>query len=527
MKMEMKKAFFIITLITSLILSACNDYLDKTPDNRASLNSPKSVRELLVSAYPEQSYQIFTETMSDNVSDRGAQANGIASNSPSKIMSEQAYNWEDVKGDDQDTPTAYWTACYNAIAACNHALEAIKLNGNGDEYNPEKGEALVCRAYAHFMLVNIFAEHYDPQTAETALGIPYVTEPEKVVFQDYKRNTIKEVYQNILSDFKAGYALIDDAVYTVRGYHFTKNASSAFASRLYLYLNEPDSVIKYSSFVLGNSPQTQLRNWNGTYQAFSSSEAISTQYDKADEPANIMLIGCSSWLSRAVYNRYGLTYEMMNSLGRKINVTGGKNAFSFYGSSTSNFVFIPKYFEYFKRESINANYGVGYVMIPTFTIEEVLLNRAEAFVMKSNFSSALNDINTYYSKRINGYSATTHNVTDTKVNAYTNNDATIPLPFYSLSSVQVPYIKVLLDMRRSEFLHEGLRWFDIKRMHLAIKHNLLTGAPTPIVLSASDPRRAVQIPVDAQTFGIKPNTRDNTPPPSVIRPEPDLSVKNY
>ena len=515
----MKKILIIVTFFASLVFSACNDYLDKAPDNRASLNSPKAVRELLVSAYPDQTYQVFTESMSDNVSDRGDQANANAENSPSKLSSQQAYNWMDMKGEEQDDPTAYWTACYNAIAACNHALQAIEKNGNGPEYAAQKGEALVCRAYAHFMLVNIFAEHYDSLTAKTALGVPYVTEPERVVFKEYTRNTIKEVYQKIIADFSAGFPLINDAVYPVRSYHFTKNASAAFASRLYTYIGEPDSVIKYSGMVLGSNPQSLVRDWNGLYKTFSSSESIGTQYDRADDQANIMIIACVSWLNRAVSNRYALTFDMMNGLGRKTNVTGGQNYFAFYGNSSTNLVYIPKYLEYFKRESINANYGIGYVMVPSFTMEEVLFNRAEAYVMKNDFTSSLKDINAYYSRRINSYNATTHAVTATKITTYAAKDATIPAPAYALSAAQIPYIKVILDARRAEFIHEGLRWFDIKRMHLAITHAFAGGSS--ITLTPNDLRRAVQIPLDALAFGIVPNKRFIAPiAPFIDQPIP-------
>ena len=498
----MKKILIIVSLFVSFVFSACNDYLDKAPDNRASLNSPKAVRELLVSAYPDQTYQVFTESMSDNVSDRGPQANAEAADSPSRLTSEQAYNWEDMKGEDQDEPTSYWAGCYKAIASCNHALQAIVKNGDGPEYAAQKGEALVCRAYAHFMLVNIFAEHYDSLTAKTALGIPYVTEPERVVFKEYTRNTIKEVYQKIIADFTTGFPLINDAVYPVRSYHFTKNASAAFASRLYTYLGEPDSVIKYSGMVLGSTPQSLVRDWNGLYQKFASTAALSTQYDKADDPANIMIIGCVSWLYRAAYNRYALDINLLKTVAYKVNVTGGQNAFL---SISGGICVIPKYFEYFKRESINANYGVGYVMVPSFTIEEVLFNRAEAYVMKNDFTNALKDLNAYYPRRIDKYNATIHMVTAAKVTAYAAKDATIPAPAYALSAAQIPYIKVILDARRAEFIHEGLRWFDIKRMHLAITHAIVGGSS--ITLTPSDLRRAVQIPLDALAFGIVPNTR--------------------
>lgn len=515
----MRKLTPILILIFVLSLHSCNSFLDKTPDNRATLDRPEAVAELLVSAYPDQTYQVFTESMSDNVADRGPQANELASSSPSKLMSEQAYNWTNIKGDDQDTPTAYWTSCYNAIAACNHALEAISLNGDGPDYAAQKGEALICRAYAHFMLVNIFAEHYDPNTAQTALGVPYVTKPEKVVFQDYKRATVAEVYSQIKADFNAGYPLINDTKYdTKKSWHFTKTAASAFAARMYLYLNEPDSVIKYSNIVLGSTPQSLLRDWNGAYQNLASSDAIGTQYNKSEESCNLLIIGCVSWLNRAIYNRYGLDFNLMNNMARKTNVSGGKNSFQFFGWSSANGVFIPKFYEYFKRESINANYGIGYVMAPVFTAEEVLLNRAEAYVMKNDYASCLKDINTYYTKRVVGYSAVTNTVTDTKVTAFTAADATSPAPFYAINATQLPYIKLLLDMRRAEFIHEGLRWFDIKRMHLAVKHDFYNQPTASITLSPNDLRRAVQIPIDAQTFGIIPNPRDAAPTPSIIKP---------
>ncbi len=52
----------------------------------------------------------------------------------------------------------------------NMALEAIEEAGDTDEYSTAKGEALVCRAFNHFILVNLFAEHYDPNKAEKYAG---------------------------------------------------------------------------------------------------------------------------------------------------------------------------------------------------------------------------------------------------------------------------------------------------------------------------------------------------------------------
>lgn len=52
------------------------------------------------------------------------------------------------------------------------------------------------------MLVNIWAEPYGKSGSATAPGIPYLTKPEKNALVDYKRGTVKEVYERIESDLR-------------------------------------------------------------------------------------------------------------------------------------------------------------------------------------------------------------------------------------------------------------------------------------------------------------------------------------
>ena len=67
-----------------------------------------------------------------------------------------------------------------------------------------KGEALLARAYAHFMLVNLFAKHYDPNTATSDLGIPYVTTPETEFIKEYNRASVARVYDLVEQDMLEG-----------------------------------------------------------------------------------------------------------------------------------------------------------------------------------------------------------------------------------------------------------------------------------------------------------------------------------
>jgi len=63
-----------------------------------------------------------------------------------------------------------------------------------------------------------------------------------------------------------------------------------------------------------------------------------------------------------------------------------------------------------------------------------------------------------------------------------------------------------LDFRRIEFLHEGLRWFDILRHRIPVTHT--TRAGETLTLGADDPRRMLQIPREAVAMGgLEPNPR--------------------
>ena len=221
--------FNIIKVLAFVLLaSSCNDVLDEAPDNRIeAIDSPEKIAELLVAAYPDAAYVPFLEPMSDNAGDKGPSADtGIDF---ATTLNQRMYFWDDINDIDDDTPTYYWNRAYKAIAQANQALISIEELGGGSELNALKGEALMCRAYAHFMLVSIFSKAYNPSTANTDLGIPYVTKPETVLLGKYERGSVENVYNQIQNDIEAGLPLVKDN-YNVPAFHFTKKAANAFAS---------------------------------------------------------------------------------------------------------------------------------------------------------------------------------------------------------------------------------------------------------------------------------------------------------
>ena len=477
------------TLLISLLGTgaSCKKFLEKHPDNRASLESPEQVSQILATAYPQGNYMAFTESISDNVSDKGT--GGL------DLTVKQPYFFEDVTENEQDSPEGYWNACYAAIAAANQALEACNQAPDPGRYSSQKGEALICRAYAHFMLVTLFAKPYDPNGASSDAGIPYVLTPEKVIFQHYSRQTVKYVYEMIEKDLLAGLPLLDDTRYTVPRYHFTKAAANAFAARFFLYKQDYTKALSYANAVFSTTNVTSiLRPWNTTYLTQTYRE-LWANYAKASEPANLLLVETSSVWARNYYTqRYGMDAnkrtEILNS-----NVTGGAYAFTrqTYTAGTNNYM-LPKINEYFVRASVNATIGYPYVMVPLLTAEEVLFNRIEANIYLNNLNEALQDLNAYASTRIYNYNAGTHTITNSKMQTY-----------YGTSDLRLALLGALLDFKRAEFVQEGMRWFDLVRYNIPVTHTTTDGQT--LTLDAGDKRRVFQIPESARLSGVELNPR--------------------
>jgi hypothetical protein len=477
------------TLLISLLGSAssCKKFLEKNPDNRASLESPEQVSQLLATAYPQNNYMAFCESISDNVSDKGT--GGL------DLTVVQPYFFRDVTENEQDSPEGYWNSCYAAISAANQALEACIKAADPAGFSSQRGEALICRAYAHFMLVTLFANPYDPNGSSSDPGIPYVLTPEKVIFQHYTRKTVKYVYEMIEKDLLEALPLLDDTRYTVPRYHFTKAAANAFAARFFLYKQDYTKALSYANAVFSTSNVTSiLRPWNTTYLTQTYRE-LWANYAKASEPANLLLVETSSVWARNYYTqRYGMDAnkrtEILNS-----NVTGGTFAFTrqTYTAGTNNYM-LPKINEYFVRASVNATIGFPYVMVPLLTAEEVLFNRIEANIYLNNLSEALQDLNAYASTRIYNYNAGTHTITNSKMQTY-----------YGTSDLRLALLGTLLDFKRAEFVQEGMRWFDLVRYNIPVVHTTTDGQT--LTLEANDKRRVFQIPESARLSGVELNPR--------------------
>ena len=369
--MNFKVSILSTCFISLLVFQSCKKgYLDENPDNRTEINTIDKVAQLAGTAYPSYDYLTFTEAASDNSEDKGPGVGSV------NELITSYYTWQDFTGGSTNSADNYWNGCYEAIAAANQTLESIEKGNMGSEALPYKGEALVARAYAHHMLSIFFAKGYKPGGDNSSLGIPYVTKPETVLLAKYSRGTVQSTYDNIEKDLLEGMKLLNDAVYKVPKYHFTKAAANAFAARFYLFKGEWQKVIDHANATIPSGDWvSNLRPIAGAYKT-SGFAQFNTDFTKTNQKATLLLANNYSTYQR-IYTtpRYGYGANLVKMYS-DANVTG-KNVQNFilnYG--------LPHYTTYKWREYFfyaTASTGYPYLPVVLLTVDETLMNRAEAY----------------------------------------------------------------------------------------------------------------------------------------------------
>lgn len=469
----------------ALMVQSCQKYFQVNPDMRTEMDSADKVGQLLVTAYPSTDYFLFAETASDNAADKGPGA--YASND----VARGSYYWEELtRADDSYSPSTYWLDMYKVIAAANHAIEAVDDNSFGIKGQQFKGEALICRAYAHHMLVSLFSKAYQIGGDNSTYGIPYLTKPEKNAIQNYERGTVASVYENIEKDLLEGMKLTKGATFKSSKFHFNEQAVNAFAARFYLFKGDYDKVIQYSSAIFPeNNFKQNIRPVAGAWKAIGNPNQ---QFGSATATYNLLM---ANVFTRFAYsssaNRYG-GGKLFTTMITEKNVTG--KGFFQYLTSTGGDAEKPNLNKYPEFRA-DGNY---YTVQVLFSADEALMNRAEAYTHKGQYDLALKDLNDFAAVRVDAYDVTQHLITQQKV-----------LDFYNTTDIKEGLIKTVLDFKQKAFAHEGLRWLDINRYGIEIvhKHYDANMVETTDILKKDDLRRVFQLPERTSLSGLPKNPR--------------------
>ena len=522
-----------LMLASVAILASCADQLDTLPDNRTTLDTPKKIAGLLVTAYPDRTPTLFNEWMSDNTDYMGAQ------NSQGNRGGDQYFFWQEQTEGGNDSPEQVWMLYYEGVYKANEALAAIEDQGGpkNDILRNSKGEALLIRAYDHFILANEFCRPYNGKTSTKDAGLYYATgiADFSAAAEQSNRGTVADVYAKIAADIEAGIPLLNDT-YEVPKYHFNKQAAYAFATRFYLYYEKWEKAKEYADKLLGSNPAASLRDYRALQaMPLSKSEQavkIAEAYCSASADCNLLVqtsissagMALAPWLTS---KRYTLTnYLSETELFQSNNIWGTSSNLIWkpftVNSGESNFALLMKLPREF--EIRNTTTGSGYLrtLNVDFTMDEALLNRAEAEIMLGQNDAACADMTLWMKNFFN----TNVSLTPTSVQTYFKTvpyayaDAAKMVPSFKKhisprftidaeGSVQESLLQCLLNFRRIETVHQGMRWMDIRRYNIEIPRRLIgaNGKPSKNLdwLEKDDPRQVVQIPQSIREAGVAGN----------------------
>ena len=249
------KSPLIVLLVVFFTVSCSKDFLELQPQQAVStanaLSTVGDFEAAIVGAYDGLSnsnyygryFTLVTDIMSDDVK-LNASAN-------------RASDWAEYVGsatDNNNLSGNIFEYAYRVIDRANRIL-SMETEASVDNF---LGQAYALRALVHFDLVRIYGQHYTYTADASHLGVPIVTTVDP--FQKPARNTVKEVYDQVIADFNTALGLIG----TDTDSHFlNRNAVKALLARVYMFKEDWSSALSAANDVINSGDYSLVSN--GSY----------------------------------------------------------------------------------------------------------------------------------------------------------------------------------------------------------------------------------------------------------------------
>lgn len=216
----MKKLIYALVLGGALMGSSCSDFTDIQPKGKNLLTTVDEIEMLLNNEFSigptdEQTMCGDMLVSLSNIPNEISQPNKTRSSIMITFDAASMDKMAELTSSDSE-----YSDYYNVIGRIANVVLSRIDDATGAETtkNQLKCEALVLRAYFHYLLVNKFAKAYNPATAATDPGIPYLKEDWDIMVPTEKE-TVENVYKYILDDLNQAIelnGLPDEAINRMR-----------------------------------------------------------------------------------------------------------------------------------------------------------------------------------------------------------------------------------------------------------------------------------------------------------------------
>ena len=250
------KIYNFLAVICLLMCSACDNFLDITPDGQVKrdqlLSTSEGIEDALYGAYSRlRINNLYGSELSFSALEIMAQTLDCYGNDAVEALGKYDYKYSSVEGMFEGV----WTSMYKNISNVNSILNSsLVKNATEYPYNIYKGEALGLRAFMHFDLMRIYTPQYTIANVKDN-GIPYATDF-SLITPEFE--TIEKNYEHIIADLlEAEQLLADEDKYvgkttfmTDRQIHFNLYAVQATLARVYLTMGNKEKAYEYASKVI-------------------------------------------------------------------------------------------------------------------------------------------------------------------------------------------------------------------------------------------------------------------------------------
>lgn len=364
-------------LVLSVLIVSCDDSLNQEPRQSISLetaiSSPANIRSLLLGAYDE----------SGQVASYGGRSQLIAD----LLGNTGEFSWQGTFIDPRQLNNksvlvsngfvaGNWNNNYEVINQVNLVIDNSGLFTNAAEKSRIEGEAKFLRALAYFDLVRNFGKQYMAGGANTQPGVPLRLKGITDHTSDLSiaRNTVQEVYNQILSDLNDAYANLPNT----NGIFADKYAARALQARVYLQQGNYPAARDAANDVIANSGHSLAGTYAGAFNNTTNSSEDLFAFQVTDQTGANGLI--TFYASEANGGRGG---DIVISAGY---YTG----FDAFGTDQRS-----RFFTQATGSILTAKYTNQFANVSVFRLAEMYLIRAEANLRASTMIGAtpLADVN--------------------------------------------------------------------------------------------------------------------------------------
>lgn len=230
----MKNIKLLIILFGINVLAGCNKFLDIAPTTNITI--PETLKDYQGLLYPSSmsyGYNAINNLMGDDV----YFSKYFYETQPESIIDKRAYVYESEIYDATISPKT-WNDTYSNIFTLNKIINEVRdIKGEPMELILQvDAEARMYRAYNYFHLVNTFAKPYNT-AVETDLGIS-ITDVNDVLDKTRKRALLKDVYSYILKDLDSAIKYLPNHAVLQSRYLANKINAYGIKAKVLFYMGE-------------------------------------------------------------------------------------------------------------------------------------------------------------------------------------------------------------------------------------------------------------------------------------------------